>query len=244
MFAVAICDDDQEDLRDTGILLKNYAAERPDMEMELTAFSTGRELLHSDNYAGFDLYLLDVLMPELNGIAAGLQLRERGAEGAIVYLTTSRDYAVESYQARAFYYLLKPLDRAKLFPVLDRVFELKNRRESECMMLATRYGVRQIPLDDILYAERTGRVMRCYCVGQTLDSLSLRGSFREMAEPLLADSRFCQCGASFVLNYRHISAVEGDTAVMDDGTRLPLPRRYSNQVKRGWINYWMERGKR
>ena len=58
-------------------------------------------------------------MPGVNGIAVGLRLREMGAAGEIIYLSASRDFAVESYQAQAFFYLLKPVASDRLFPVLD-----------------------------------------------------------------------------------------------------------------------------
>ena len=242
MFTVAVCDDNEEQLQWMTSLLREYALTRSDANLHICSFLSGKSLLCSEACVHFDLYLLDVLMPECDGIAVGLRLRAMGAEGAIIYLTSSRDYAVESYQARAFYYLLKPPPRDELFSVLDRVLDTLEQQKKERFLLTTREGILRISLDEILYAERAGRVMRCHCVKRTLDSLTLRIPFREAAAPLLADSRFCPCGASFVLNYRHIHAIEGDTAVMDNGTQLPLPRRFSTQVKQGWINYWMERG--
>ena len=56
----------------------------------------------------------------MSGIDLGVKLRELGHYGAIVYLSISPEYAVESYAARAFYYLMKPVEPAKLYQVLDQ----------------------------------------------------------------------------------------------------------------------------
>ena len=71
--------------------------------------------------------------------------------------------------------------------------------------------------------ERSGRVMRYYCVDATVDTRAIRSSFREMVAPLLSDSRFYLCGASFVLNFQHVRGVNGQTALLDNGKAVPLP---------------------
>jgi len=95
--------------------------QRPSLAARLTVVSSGEELLEqAEAEGGFDLYVLDVIMPELSGIDVGVKLRELGSDAPIIYLTTSPDYAVDSYLAQAFYYILKPVDRFQLFEVLDR----------------------------------------------------------------------------------------------------------------------------
>lgn len=66
------------------------------------------------------------------------------------------------------------------------------------------------------------------------------GSFREKAEPLLADPRFHLCGASFVLNLQHVAGVEGRTALLDDGSRIFLPRAAAAAFKEAWGRFWLE----
>lgn len=72
----------------------------------------------------FDLYLLDIVMPEQNGIEVGLSIRKLDGLGLIVYLTTSPDYAVDSYLTNAFHYLLKPVRWEQMVSVLDRAMDI------------------------------------------------------------------------------------------------------------------------
>lgn len=241
MVHAAVCDDDPKQLESTLEMLQRYMQQRPHIDFQYTAFSSGQGLLWAKNSTTFDLYLLDVLMPEFNGIETGLSLRDRGAEGVIIYLTSSRDYAIESYQTRAFFYLVKPVREQALFRILDQAVEQIDQKKKACLMIHTNTGQRRVLLDQILYVERAGRTMRCYCRdGEVVTSISLRTSLREAVQPLLEDKRFVLCGVSYVLNLRHIIAIEDHAARMDNGAQVPIPRQKSAGVMQAWMDYWLE----
>lgn len=167
-----------------------------------------------------------------------------GKQGELIFLTSSNEYAADSYEVRAFFYLLKPVEEEKLFRVLDQAVEKLTQQQKKTMLLETREGTRCIPLGRILYAERAGRVMRCHCTDEVLDSQTLRMPFREAAAPLLADPRFYLCGASFVLNFRHVTGIKGQEALLDNGEALTLPRTAAVEFKRAWGDYWLKENAR
>ena len=141
MLRIAICDDEEQQLNQTAALLNTYLRARPDLQGQVEIFRSGGELLSQiDATGGFDLYVLDILMPELSGIDTGRRLRELGQGGEIVYLTSSNDFAADSYDVRAFFYLLKPVEEKKLFQVLDRAVEKLNRRQNSAVVIATADG--------------------------------------------------------------------------------------------------------
>ena len=63
----------------------------------------------AEKLGGFDIYILDILMPGMDGIELGVRLRELGYDGSIIYLTSSTDFAIDSYKAEASNYILKPV---------------------------------------------------------------------------------------------------------------------------------------
>ena len=241
MLHIAVCDDDPADLREVQGHLEAYLQARPALSGQVHPFSSGSALLEAAGArGGFDVYLLDVVMPEPDGIQTGLRLRERGEDGEILYLTSSRDYAVESYDARALAYLLKPVAQEKLFAALDRAAAKWDRGRTESVLVRTPHGPRRILLEQILYVERVGHVMRYCCTGEVVESSTLRGSFQEAAAPLLADPRFFLCGASLVFHLRHVRGVEASAALLDTGVRVPIPRRWSAAFKSAWGKFWLE----
>ena len=241
MLRIALCDDEEKQLNQAAAMLNTYLSSRPDLSGQVETFRSGIELLtRVEDAGGFDLYVLDILMPELSGIDTGHRLRALGDGGEIVYLTTSNDFAADSYDVRAFFYLLKPVNEEKLFQVLDGAVEKLNRRRSSAVVVTTVDGPRRVLLERIRYVERVGRCMRYYCTDTTIDSQTIRVSFREAAAPLLADRRFCLCGASFVLNFQHVTGVNGQTALLDNGQTVILPRMSATGFKKAWGNYWLE----
>ena len=240
MLRIALCDDEEKHLNQTAALLAAYLRVRPRLNGQVECFQSGGELLaRAENDGGFDLYILDILMPELNGIETGRLLRALGEGGEIVYLTNSNDFAADSYDVRAFFYLLKPVQENKLFQIVDGAVEKLNRRRSNAIVVSTADGPRRILLEHIRYVERVGRFMRYYCTDGVVDSQTIRVSFREMAIPLLADRRFYLCGASFVLNFQHVAGVNGQVALLDNGQAVTLPRTSATDFKKAWGNYWL-----
>lgn len=124
----------------------------------MSTFSSGILLLeHLRTKETFDLYLLDVIMPGLNGIELGVGIREFDQGGYIIYLTTSADFAVDSYRAKASDYLLKPLDKERLFRALESVMERLAQEGQAFMTIKTREGLQRLPHWSIVYGELAGR---------------------------------------------------------------------------------------
>lgn len=243
MLRIAVCDDEQEQLERVDALLRRYLRSRPELDGRVETFQSGSALVaRVEEGRGFDVYVLDILMPALSGIETGRRLRALRDEGAIVYLTNSNDFAADSYDVGAFFYLLKPVEENRLFQVLDRAVERRNLRQSGALVVVTADGPRRILLERIRYVERVGRRMRYFCTDGAVDSQTIRGSFRQMAAPLLADRRFCLCGASYVLNFQHVTGVNGQTALLDNGRTVALPRTAAADFKRAWGAYWLEEG--
>lgn len=235
MLKIAVCDDDAVELRKTVDCIRSW----PGLDGGMSAFSNGEELLREAVFGEFDIYVLDILMPGLDGISTGAKLREAGEGGEIIYLTNSNEFAAGSYEVGAFFYLLKPVEGARLHAVLDAAAEKLRRRREDCVFVATRDGERRIALDELRCVERVGRGMRYYCADGQVDSQTIRGSFKEAVAELMKDARFFLCGASYLLNLQHVTAVQGQLAILDNGTSVALPRSCARNFKLAWGDFWL-----
>ena len=167
--------------------------------------------------------------------------QKQAKEGEIVFITVSKDYALEGYDVHALHYLVKPLEPERFAAVLDDVAGKLEGRRARSVVVATAQGVRRLALDDILYAERAGRRVRYHCEVGDVDSQTIRTSFSAAMEPLLQDARFLLCGASFAVNLARIAAVEGQRAVFDTGASVALPRAAVPALKVAWGSFWLAR---
>lgn len=241
MRSIAICDDDAAERAKTRALLDAYLDGRG-MAARVREFTAGKELLFAAEEEPFDVYLLDVVMPEMNGIELGVSLRGTDRTGAIVYLTTSEDFAIDSYAARAFWYLVKPVKPDKLYPVLDMAFDALRYKEEAGVQVRTQDGSVRLLFDEIYYVESVERRLNYVYRGGAAESQADTASFQQKVAPLLADKRFYRCGASLVLNLQHVKAVDRSGVTLDTGEQLEIPRRAAAELRAAWQRYWLEGG--
>lgn len=111
---IAICDDDKTEQLQILELLEGYFKGRKN-KPAIKTFSSSIELASIARYEQFDLYLLDVIMPILNGIELAKEIRGFDKASDIIFLTSSPEFAVESYTVKASNYLVKPIQKAAFF---------------------------------------------------------------------------------------------------------------------------------
>ncbi len=236
MLKIAICDDERSQRVNAALLLDEFFSSRPELAADLSFFASAASLLSQSK--SFDLYLLDVLMPGTNGIELGLELRKRDAAAIIIYLTTSSDYAVDSYLARAFHYLLKPLEREKLFPVLDEAVLKLTNGQNVAVTVKTKDGVRRVAAASVVCVELYERcALYQLSDGSSVKSLNIRGSFKDAVSPLLDFHGFVLCSVSFAVNLAFVERIDREGLHLRNGKRLPLTRSFKESVMDNWVSY-------
>lgn len=240
---IAICDDEASCHETSKKLLTEYSQTNSTLSFALSFFSSGRELLdYIDNNGTFDLYILDIIMPDMNGIQLGTLLREQNDDGMIIYLTYSPDFAVESYNTDALHYLLKPIDRKQFFLCIDKAINRLKRSWAETISIKTPESTRIVPIKNILYAERVNRRIRYYLNdGTVIDSMTFSGTFQHATAPLTSFKDFLAVGSSFVVNLYHVSEITKSDLILNDGQLVPIPRRTYETVKSKWADYWLNK---
>jgi len=238
---VAICDDDALCQEELLTWAKEYIQESPYAGTAVRSFSAPEALLEAvENGTVFDICILDILMPGMDGIQLGVRLRQLGFQGMILYLTTSRDYAVDSFQAKPFNYLLKPLDRETFCPALEEALTVMAQRMDKSILIRTQDAMVKLALNDILYAERRHRAVHYYLTnGSTVESIQIRSSFTDAVQPLLEDGRFALGGATQAVNLHHITAIENETLVFRNGLRVYWGKRACRKLRTLWFEYYL-----
>ena len=125
MLKIAFCDDDLEILKELGILLDKYKKERGE-DLTCTVFQSPLELLAAiEKGFSFDILFLDILMPGENGIETAKEIRQYDNNMKIIFLTSSPEFAVQSYTVGAYFYQLKPVWEESFFRLMDAVLGRK-----------------------------------------------------------------------------------------------------------------------
>lgn len=239
MVHVAICDDIIEEAQNIAALLDIYQEERPGVLLRSHIFTSPDVLLDSISSGQcFDIFLLDIVMPKMDGITLAQKIRRTNNDASLIFLTHSSSFALDAFSVFAAQYILKPADRDKLFMVLDKLVTT-HFREKESFIAVSAPG-RTVTLlhSSIIVTEHAGRVLRYHLTtGDFIESKAIRTPFETAVSDLLKDSRFLRVHQSYVINMAYVLELRTRYFIMTNGLEVPIPRPKFAAVKRIYLKY-------
>lgn len=237
MVRLSICDDNELQLEMVRDVIREFVDER-NFDVRIEVFSSGKHLIEDVKENGaYDLYFLDMLMPEMNGLEVASTLRMMGDRGKIIFLTASLDYAVASYDVQAFYYMVKPVDRMKMFKVMDNAFADINTG-SKNIHIKTKQGEIFLNTDDIMYVDLYDRCPRYHTKdGRTAVGQAIRTSFKDTLTALTELKNFALCGVTTLVNLDYVDVMRSEGVLLRDGTQLFPSRACYHDLNRLWREY-------
>lgn len=247
MLNIAVVDD-EEIHRD---ILKKYIREwrnREGIEAQVEEFPSGESFYFSwceDQRC--DVLFLDICMEgETAGIRLAKSLREKKRAITIIFTTGIPDYMQEGFEVEAMHYLLKPLDKEKVWECLDKCFRRKDG-DRRTILLPTEEGVVKADVDKILYAEAVGHYCTVTCTEEVLQVKAgireLEQKLREAAGTRGQEGNFVFAHRSYLVNVRKITRMGRQDILMDDGALVPVSRRSYNQVNERFIALCLRPGR-
>ena len=148
---IAVCDDDQYELGIIRELLDNYEASS-NISFTEKYYNSSVEHASIAGFEKFDIYFLDIIMPVMNGLALANQIHTFDKAAPIIFLTSSSEFAVDSYEVKAFNYLLKPVNKERLYTTLDDLIDFFNIEQTNNIIIKNNSGIHKIRTADIVYA--------------------------------------------------------------------------------------------
>lgn len=230
MYRVAVCDDCQKDGRQILKWAEQFFAQRK-LEVSLSLFQDPDELLTEvrSKDREYDLFLLDILMGETNGIELAQALRKSGSHAKLIYITVSRDYAIDGYKVQANDYLVKPIQKELLEAAIGRLLD-----QPDSVLVEAEGGLQPIQVSEVQYGESAGH----YVVLQ-LDSqpgpVRVRATLSEIQRKL--GTQFVRCHKGYVVNLAWVQEVRSNAILLRNGRNIPLGRQYRYEVQENMVRY-------
>lgn len=206
MIHIAICDDSKQERQILAALFKRYQ-ELHATPLQIHIFQNGFSLLDAiDQGKRFDITILDILMPGENGIEIARNIRASGTDTEIIFLTSSPEYAVDSYEVKAQNYLLKPVTEEKFFASIDSILaELDEKDTASFIIYTTEKQYSRIRVSSLVYGEVTHRTITLHLADQTMISAVM--TFTEFQDILKAYPDFIYPHRSYAVNMNYIQYV-------------------------------------
>ncbi len=236
MLNVCICDDDAGDVERIQALAQRFAAEHPEFPMKLRSFSSAFDLLeHLETAGGFDVYLLDILMPQVKGLEVAEHVRDRGEAAEILFLTSSPEYALDAFGVAACGYLLKPVEKERFDKALLAAARRVTRPEEAAIVLKTREGLRKILLRELAVVESFNHDRVCTLTdGSKLVTADALGA---LMERFSGDARFFSPHRAYIINLEHLTALNDNPVVLSTGQRVPVARASAAALKKAYMEF-------
>ncbi len=238
MYQIALCDDETTELHQTEQMLKNYEERHAGAEFALKCFESADEMLGQVRAGSYvpDLILMDIYMPEKLGIEAAHELRGMGSRGRIIFLTRSREHALDAFGVEASQYLIKPISEDVLSAVLDKLLREMEEARRKYLLLRIDGMVQRVTVNDIVCCEAQGKTQYLYLSDGT--RYGLRRTMAEIYE-LLADYReFARVGVSYIVNLEHVDSLDAQEVGMDNGKKIYLPRGSYQPLRERYFSYY------
>lgn len=235
MLSIAVCDD--EIIECAGMAEKiRGTLEEMKVPCFLRQFNSGEELLQSEE--DFDIVFLDIMMDGLDGMKTAKRIRKKASCRLLVFISASREYVFDAYDVEAFWYLVKPVETAKLKQVLKKAV-LKTEAASPDFILVNKGRQKQkIFLRDILYFEIMGRLIDIHKIGGTSDYY---GKISILEEEL-REKGFFRCHKSYLVHLKYVKGYNRQEAVLDNGEKIPVSKRRYEEFCKALLSYMKKSG--
>lgn len=235
MIKIAFCDDDMEVLHQMNELIDRYRVERNE-DITYAAFQSPFELL-TEIEKGIrpDILFLDVVMPGQNGMDVAKEIRQYDTNMKIIFLTSSPEFAVESYSVGAYFYQLKPIWEESFFRLMDAVLAECEKKKKNSLILRSKDGITRIDLQQLEYCEVLGRKLLFHLEnGAVLESA---GSLDDLAGQLMQYSNFFRPHRSFLVNMEYIQNISSRSIKMVNDAEIPIPHGKCSEIKNIYMEY-------
>lgn len=236
---IAVCDDDSQELERISALIDTYKRESK-VPLTYKTFRSATELISSMGSSDYDILLLDILMPGINGMQAAHEIRAFDAGVKIAFLTSSPEFAVESYAVKAYDYILKPVSKDKLFSILDAVIA-EELKPLEGLTVKTQSGITRILFSRLAFVEIMNKKLYFHLADGSVREVS--ASLASFEEDLLARAEFVKVHRSYIVNLWQVGELRSKELITHAGKTVPISRLLYGKVREAYMRHlFLEKG--
>ncbi len=223
---IALVDDQPEELKQLCTTLKK---ELP--QAKYFIFSSGEAFLNTWQEGAYDLVILDMFMDKMLGIEVARIIRETDLDIRLVFCTTSNEFASESYEVGANYYLHKPISETSI----QRMLKMIRLNEYEARRFIRLPDGQRLVLRNVIYSEYYNHLILIHCKNGT--ELQTRMSQKDWELLLSEYDYFYSCSKGILVNFYHIEKQEKGIFLISNGTQVPISRRKTKESLEAFASF-------
>ena len=208
MYHIAIVEDDAEFREKLAEYLARYQYENQ-LEFKISVFADGAEILQTYQPI-YDIVLLDIEMPKINGMDAAKQIRTRDENVVLMFITNMAGYAIHGYEVGALDFVMKPITYYTFSMKLTRALKRAKQQEQKAVLLPLPDGAKKLELNEIYFVEGQNRMLHYH----TADGDYIVKGTMQSAEKALHAYPFAKCNHWYLINLMHVKEVRKNTVIV------------------------------
>lgn len=234
MIHIAVAEDDAQFRNTIRKYLERYSHENC-VEIEADYYEDGKQLVfcYEQNY---DILLLDIEMPKMNGMDAARKIRETDEHVIIIFITNMAQYAINGYEVGALDYVLKPIKYFSFSLKITKAISSVRKVEQAYLVLPYESGIKKVLVEDVIYAEIRDHWLTLFTKTGEYRMLETMKAFQKKME----GRHFVFCGNGCCVNLKYVTAFAKDKVVLCEKYEISVSRSRKNEVKQELLNYYKE----
>lgn len=230
---IAVCDDHPQELKQIAAIIEKYA-QVSSWPIHYQLFSDAEVMLKSAVANHFTHYFLDVMMPSMDGMSAAQEIRTFNQEAVIVFLTSFKEYAYQSYRVKAYDYLLKPVEEEQVMELLEQ-FQLQEASAEACISIQNGRAFFRIPYAQLSFLEVNQKKLYFHLTDKQIRVVA--GAMAEYEAELLSQAAFVKIHRSYIVNLNQVSTLAPEGCLLFSGENLPISRLLYHQVRERYMSH-------
>lgn len=225
---IALCDDNLEYIK----TIENYLKRLNKVEIEYDVYTSGEDLVNTykSGTVNYDAVFLDMEMDGINGIEAGMFLREIDEYVIIIFVTNHSKYMIDSFKCEPFRFIVKPIKFEDIENVCNEIFKKISKRRKKFLLLENKSTIK-VYYEDIVFFESQNHHILVYTKdGVYKTRKSMNGIYKDIP-PLM----FIRTHNSFIVNFNYIKLIKNNEVVLHNYNKnIPISRTYKKTMKEEW----------
>ncbi len=236
---IAVTDDLPKEREKIIRILTDYAASNH-MEISVSEYGSAEDFLSDYRPLLYSAVFLDIYMDGLSGIEAAQKIRETDKDTIIIFLTTSEDHMPDAFRLHAYEYIVKPVRKEDLFPVIDDILKKTTPIKSPSFSFQGQDGENSVFYDDLVFVGTDAHNYLVILDKENHEYLT-RMTFAAASDLLLKDKRFLPVRRGIIVNMAYIKSFDDRLLNLTVGNPVPISPRNRKKLEQIWDNYLVDR---
>ena len=232
MLRFILCDDDEVQLDEIAGFIRQWA-DTNKINVEISQFTSGKAVLEQFQPQRNDIVICDIMMPDMDGLTLANSLRSLRPDFHIIFMSSSKDFALQAYDAHPYGYLVKPCSYEAFSALLGNLMQ---KVRMHTLSVYSGHETYKLPITDISFVEATNR----QTVFNMKDgrSIATRDTLASIQDVLLKYPAFFKPHRSYIINLQYVEHFNSkEISMKNSACLIPIARGLDKEFKEKYFQF-------